>query len=313
MKKILLLLLSFSQLAMAEPAPQDNVAQDARVKIETIEPDRAVGYVIGELVPRTVKLEVAKPYTLLETSLPIPGYERRYKGQVSGIELRKISTEVSSGTNSTTYTLHLAYQVFKTSLTATPAALPAETVKFSGNKQIFDYRIPSWNFRISPLAVYGSVVIEKDMSQYRGPLLLDASKHVQRMKILLGVLAVSLLGLLYILGKYTWLPRMGKPFAKAYRELHKLGKQPQTAQSLQQALQSLHQAINTSAGGSVFNAQAFITSQPAFSHQQADLEQFFALSRSVFFETAAPAGIHQPEQWLRQLCLNCRHTERGLK
>lgn len=311
MKKfLLLLLLSVSPSIMADTAFMEEPPQDKRVKMELVEPDRAVGYVIGDTLSRTVKLEVQKPYVLLDTSLPIVGYEKRWKGQVSGIELRHISKEVSTGLHSTTYTLHLTYQVFTTSVTAKPANLPAEIVKFSGNKEIFQYRIPSWNFRISPLAIFGQVVVERDMSQFRGPLLLDDSREKLLLKILIGICAIALVGLLYILGKYTWLPKMGGPFAKAYRDLHKFAK---TEQGLQQAVLRLHQALNASAGMSVFNADGLISSKPGFAVLKADIDQFFTLSRSLFFQTGTTNNITQPETWLRQFCRNCRNVERGMK
>ncbi len=312
-KLLLLLLLSASQPGMAETPVSDEPPQDPRVSIQTIEPDRAVGYVVGDRLSRTIRLTVKKPYQLLDTSLPIVGYEKRWKGQVSGIELRDISKETSVNADSTTYTLHLTYQVFTTNVVAKPSNLPAEVVKFSGNKEIFEYRIPSWNFRISPLAIFGQVVVERDMSQFRGPLLLDDSTEQQTLKVLLGILGGALLGLLYILGRHAWLPRMGGPFAKAYRDLRRLHKQQDTEQGLQQAIQRVHQALNTSAGSSVFNAESFISSKPAFSGLKPELEQFFSLSRAVFFDAAAARHPAQPEAWLRQFCLSCRNVERGLK
>lgn len=310
---LLLLLFSVSLPGMAETTLQDEPVQDPRVSIQTIEPDRAVGYVIGDLISRTIKLTVKKPYQLLDTSLPIVGYEKRWKGQVSGIELRSIRKETSSDSDSTTYTLHLTYQVFTTHVTAKPANLPAEIVKFSGNKEIFQYRIPSWNFRISPLAVFGQVVVERDMSPFRGPLLLDDRREILMLKVLLGIGSVALVGLLYILGMRAWLPRMGGPFAKAYRDLRRLLKQPDTQQGLQLAVQRIHQALNTSAGCSVFNADGFIRSKPAFARLKPELDQFFALSRTVFFDPSTANPPVQPETWLRQFCLSCRHIERGMK
>lgn len=314
MKKILfLLLLSVSQGIMADTAFMEEPVQDPRVKMELTEPDRAVGYVIGETLSRTVKLEVQKPYVLLDTSLPIVGYEKRWKGQVSGIELRHISKEVTTGVHSTTYTLHLTYQIFTSSVVAKPANLPAEVVKFSGNKEIFQYRIPSWNFRISPLAIFGQVVVERDMSQFRGPLLLDDSREQLLLRVLLGICAVALVGLLYILGKYTWLPKMGGPFAKAYRDLHKLRKLAQTEQGLQQAVLRVHQALNASAGMSVFNAEGLISNKPGFAVLKPEIDQFFSLSSALFFQTGSASNVPQPETWLRQFCRNCRNVERGMK
>lgn len=311
MKKLTaLLLLLFCLPLAADPLMQDDAAIDPRVKLTVTDPERDVGYVVGDKLTRTIRLEVQKPYQLLDTSLPIVGYEKRWKGQVIPIELRELRKETAETGKSTIYTLHLTYQVFTTNLVAKPAALPAEILKFTNKKEVFDFRVPSWSFRVSPLAVYGSVVIEKDMSGLRGPLLLSDAVEQKHLRLWLGLLGISLLGLLYIFGKYAWLPLMGRPFARAYREIKRL---PDNDSGIQQAVSRLHQAINSTAGTSVFNADGLITAHPGFAGLRSDLERFFTLSRQVYFDPAAASGVTQPAQWLRQFCMACRHYERGLK
>lgn len=311
MKKLLLLLLFISQPLLAETILPDEPKEDARVRISIVNPDRNVGFTVGDILTRTITLEVKKPYELVKTSLPIVGYEKRWKNQVTGIELSQISVDESHGADTNTYVLHLSYQVFTNNVVAKPAVLPREIVKFSTEGSQFAYRIPSWNFRISPLATFGQVVVEKDMSPFRGPLLLDDTQHKHILVVLLGVLGISLLGLLYVLGVNTWLPRMGGPFAKAYRDLRKL---PATEDGLKRAVARMHEALNQTAGGSIFNTTGFLESKPGFLPVTAGLDQFFRLSRNVFFEPTAPHGLEQPPStWLRQFCLACRNCERGMK
>ena len=142
-------------------------------------------------------------------------------------------------------------------------------------------------------------------------MLLDANQDKQRLQVALAVLGLSLLGLLYILGKYTWLPRMGGPFAKAYRDLRKL---PHNQEGLQRAVARLHEAFNTTAGQSVFSdtLDEFIMQKPAFGVIRRDIEQFFQISRQVFFEPGAEQKIADPQAWLKRFCRNCRDCERGL-
>ena len=290
---------------------EDGVVSDPRVNIRTIEPKRDVGYTVGDILERTVILEAQKPYQLLETSLPIAGNDKKRRGKGSGIEVREVRLEKSTGIDKNIYTLHLSYQVFTNTIVAKPAALPAEMVKFGGEGKNFEVRIPSWSFRISPLAVYGSVVVERDMSGFRGPLKLDATRYYQGLWAALGVLALALLGLLYVLGTSSWLPRMGGPFARAYRDLKKL---PATPEGVAQGVTRLHQALNTTAGNSVFDTAGLLKRKPGFAPVAAELEQFFGLSRTVFFEPTAPHGIaEEPLTWLRQFCRRCRDCERGLK
>jgi mxaA protein len=306
-----LLIAAFSLLCIMSAHAEDGVTTDPRVSVRTIEPQRDVGYSVGDILERTIILEAKKPYVLLETSLPIAGNDKKRRGKGSGVEVRDVKLETKSGVDTTVYTLHLSYQVFTNNIVAKPANLPAEFVKFGGVGKNFEVRIPSWSFRISPLAVYGSVVVERDMSGFRGPLKLDATRHYQFLWAALGVLAVSLLGLLYVLGTSSWLPRMGGPFARAYRDLKKL---PTTSVGLSQGISRLHQALNTTAGNSVFDGDAFLSRKPGFAPVGNDIDQFFGLSRSVFFEPTAPHGIDgDAMEWLRKFCRRCRDCERGLK
>ncbi len=307
-----LFLAALALIVLTGASLEDPAALDPRaVSLKTIEPDRDVGYTVGDILTRTAIIEVKKPYELLPTSLPIAGNDKKRQNKGLGIETSKVVVEKSQTVSSNIYTLHLSYQVFTNKVVARPAALPPEFIKFGGKGENFEVRVPSWNFRISPIAVYGSVVVEKDMSGFRGPLLKDDREHQWWLKVLLGVLVLSSLGLLYVLGTSTWLPRMGLPFARAYRDLKKL---PSTAEGLSQAVSRMHQAFNATGGSGIFEAKTFIAQRPKFAPLQADIERFFALSRQVFFEPTAPHGIEgDVHQWLQQFCRRCRDFERGLK
>lgn len=284
------------------------------VSIQIQEPGRNVGYTVGDILTRNMTITIKKPYQLIDESLPIIGYERRYKGQLIGIDLSDLKHTKKENSNDVTHTLSLSYQVFTNNLVAKHGALPQEYLRIinTQTKEVVKYRIPSWDFAISPLSIYGAVKIESDMSGFRGPLLLDNSQHKQYLKVLLTVLALSLLGLLYMLGKYTWLPRMGGPFAKSYRLIRRSANTPQ---GLQQSITSMHQSLNTTAGMSVFggNLNEFFEKKSSFKPIQTEIEQFFALSRQVFFEPNAKHNIgNELIKWLAQFCRRCRDCERGL-
>lgn len=286
------------------------------VSIQIKEPSRDVGYTVGDVLTREIKLTIKKPYVLVEESLPIVGYERRYKGQLIGIDLSQLEYKKDEASKSTTHHIALTYQVFTNNVVAKPGALPAEYLRIldtsSKDKKVYRYRIPSWNFAISPISVFGQVKVEADMSGYRGPLLLNPEPQQLRLKGLLVILGLSLLGLLYMLGKHAWLPRMGGPFARAYKTIRKA---PHSAEGVQSAVSSLHQALNTTAGYSLFsnNLESFLGRKPAFKHIQTELNQFFELSRLVFF-AASPASENSEQQlaWLANFCKQCRDCERGL-
>lgn len=306
-------------LAAGRPAGAEDRLPDLDaklVRVSTVEPARDVGYTVGDLLTRTVTLEIRKPYRLVDTSLPIVGYEKRSKGKLTGIELRTLDRQERSTTDSTIYTLKLTYQVFTRHVVAKPAALPAEIVKVeSADRQLYALRIPSWSFRISPLAVFGDVKLEDDISPLRGPLLKQDDAFRTTRAVAVGVLACTLLGLLYILGVHAWLPRMGGPFARAYRKLRALRRQPGADTALRLGLQQLHLAFDQTLGRRAFagNLDQLLLKKPAFAPIRAEIEQFFALSREVFYlRPEAPATLAAHYDWLRRFARHCRDCERGL-
>jgi mxaA protein len=285
------------------------------VTIKTIDPTQRVGYTVGDVIEREVILTIKAPYKLVETSLPIKGYEKRYRGQLIGIELKSIHHEKEVHQDYTTHHIKLAYQVFTNSVVAKNAALGPEylnLINMQNSKDLVKYRVPSLDIAISPLAIFGAVKVENNMSPMLGPLLMANTQEKQWLKVALGMLAISLLGLLYILGMHTWLPRMGGPFASAYRTLRKT---PNSAEGLKQAVSKLHQSFNSTAAMSIFsdNLDAFLVKRPNFSPLKCEIQQFFALSRQVYFEPNATHDIgNHPSKWLVQFARRCRDCERGL-
>ena len=285
------------------------------VTIKTIDPAKRVGYTVGDVIEREVILTIKAPYKLIDTSLPITGYEKRYRGQLIGIELKSIKHLKDEHKDYTKHHINLAYQVFTNNVVAKNAALGPEylnLINTKNSKDLVKYRIPSLDIAISPIAIFGQVKIENNMSTFLGPLLLKDDKETQWLKVSLALLVLSLFSLTYIVGMHAWLPRMGGPFAKAYRALRKL---PDSAEGLKQAISLVHQSLNSSASMSVFNdnLDMFLAEHPKFLPIKTEIQQFFGLSRQVYFEPAAAHNVgEKPKQWLLQFTRRCRDCERGL-
>ena len=311
-------LLLFNHLSFA--AVDDVILPDVPdgiVKLSTIEPARTSGFTVGDIVTRKITLAVKKPYVLVDTSLPIIGYERRWKGQVIGIDVSAISWTQKEDSNSHTYMIDISYQVLTNNVVAKPASTPTEILQFKrldskSNPELLQYKIPGWNFRISPLAVFGAVKIEEDLSGLRGPLILVSTKNELNRKVAAVILGISLLGLLYILGSRAWLPRMGAPFARALRDIRKYENTPK---GVKQAISRLHAAFNKTAERSIFKdgINAFIAKNPSFAPLETDISKFFEISRHAFFESGDNSS-NQPSLmvWLKSFCRHCRDCERGL-
>lgn len=308
-----------SSLAFAIDSQELPDVKEGIVDIKITDPDKLVGYTVGDVIEREVVLTIKAPYKLIDTSLPIPGYEKRYRGQLIGIELKSISHEKDESKDESTHRIKLAYQVFTNNVVAKNAALGPEylnLINTKDSKDLVKYRIPLLSIAVSPIAIFGAVKVENNMSTFLGPLLMPKHKEQQALKISLITLALGLLGLLYIMGKHAWLPRMGGAFAKAHRQVRKTAN---TTEGLQQAVSITHQAINASAGMSVFNdnSAAFLHAHPKFNPMRGELETFFGLSRQVYFEPKfqmqnAFGAAQNPHQWLLQFTRRCRDCERGL-
>lgn len=286
------------------------------VTMQLQDPERVVGYTVGDVLTRHLVVTIKKPYKLIDESLPIIGYQKRYRGQPLGIDLGNISHTKKEHGSSVIHDISLSYQIWTNKSTVKNGALPAEYLHIinvdSKGKEVVKFRIPSFEIAISPIAAFGQVKIEDDMSKYRGPLLIDNTRLEKRLKVLLTLLVLSLLGLLYMLGKHAWLPRMGGPFARSYRQIRKL---PNNTEGIQQAVTSMHTALNSTAGNSLFsvNLDDFLAKKPAFNAIKSEMQQFFGLSRQVFFEPNAQHHVgNDPIQWLAQFSRRCRDCERGL-
>lgn len=311
----LFLLLTFYLLpAKADVVPLPDL-NPKFYSIQETNPTRDAGYVVGDTLDRKLVITIKKPYELIKESLPIVGYEHRWKGQISGIELVRINAVEKQNNDAVTHTLDLRYQVFTTGKTVKHGSLKSEIlrVRNTQTKEVVQLRVPFFDLRISPLSLFGQIKLNEDMSPFVPPFTLDNSPEKRNVKLLIGLLAVSLLGLFYIFSAYTWLPKMGGPFAKAYRNIRKL---PDTADGLQQAVSRVHQALNAAAGGSLFgnHVAEFMQAKPNFAPMQSKIEQFFALSRQVFFEPQATTHLDEaPKAWLQKFCRQMRDCERGLQ
>jgi len=289
------------------------------VTLETKDPVKLVGYTVGDVIEREVTLTIQAPYKLIDTSLPIPGYEKRYRGQLIGIELKSINHIKEESKKQTVHHIKLAYQVFTNNVVAKNAALGPEylnLINTTDKKELVKYRVPSLTIAISPIAIFGQVKVENNMSPLLGPLLMTDTKEKQSLKISLAAIVLSLIGLLYILGKSAWLPRMGGAFAKAYRSVRRTDN---TEQGLKQAISAVHLALNTTAGMSVFNdnLSTFLHNHPDFYPIRPEIEAFFGLSRRIYFEPSfkpeSKFGLDSnPHQWLVKFARHCRDCERGL-
>ena len=77
------------------------------IDISILDPNQKVGYTVGDYIEREIYLTVKEPFKLIEESLPIVGYEKRYRGQLLGISLKAIDVSKESTDEFSTYLIKL--------------------------------------------------------------------------------------------------------------------------------------------------------------------------------------------------------------
>ncbi|KAF0842791.1 mxaA protein [Methylovorus glucosotrophus] len=293
----LLLVALATPMWAAASAPTPINARDIRIE----NPSRNVGLTIGDVLTRTVSVDLPPGFRIAKSALPQKG------SQQQGIELVDVKLEEKSAGKGMHYTLTLRYQIFAHRTQPSVLQLPAETIAATGDKQAVTIPVPAWRFWLSPLAASTMASAKANVMPELPPAPIATQEHKLRLYACLGLLAAGVLGLLYINAERAWLPMMGGPFAQAYRRLKRL-----PAASTQAAYLVLHQAFNRTYGSSLFAADipAFIAQHPRFAPLQADIEAFFQASAASLFAGRQSETENKVKAGLLHLCRQLRDCER---
>jgi mxaA protein len=278
------------------------------------DPDQKVGYTVGDKISREIILSVKKPYQLVEESMPIEGYEKRYRGQKLGVVLQNIKFTKEEKKNEISYKINLIYQIFTNNVVAKPASITADYYRLinpADPENIVKYRIPSFTFAISPIAVFGDIKIENDMSPYRGPFYININNEKEFLKKTIFALALILLILGYIWGRFTWIPGQNKIFSSIYKNNKKISA---TKKNIKIFISDLHFGFDKTVNQSLFesNIEILFKKNKSFINIEKEIHIFFDISRSIFFENSKSIDIIKTHSWLKSFSLHCRMCERKL-
>ena len=294
---------------------------------EASEP-RAFGYRVGDVVPRRVAVHVPAGFSLDERSLPKVGQ----RGQA--LELRRVEWRGSGAQHE----LQLDYQVFVSPRELRTLEMPAFTLRLEGAPREQLLRIDAWPVVVAPLAP-ADAPARNGLGELRpdaAPPLIDTAPMRMRLGLIAAALALlgAYLGVVY-LGP-PWRASRHRPFAVAWRGLSGLPLAP-SATERRAAYTRLHEALNRAAGEVLFEPglDRWFAAQPRYAPLRAELVEFFARSRAVFFSmradvdadtdaststgasavavAVANAGTRggSERDWLVAFCRRCRDVERG--
>ena len=309
----ILLFLSLNVFSYEDPKKYKDI-DPSFIKITIKDPDQKVGYTVGDKISREIIFTVKKPYQLVEESLPIEGYEKRYRGQKLGVVLQNIKYLKKDEGKEVRYKINLIYQIFTNNVVAKPASVTADyyrLINLADSENILKYRIPDFTFAISPIAVFGDIKIEDDMSPLRGPFYISSQEEKAFLKkYFIGFIIVLLL-IGYIWGRFTWIPGQNKIFSTVYKNNKKLSPSPENVKKF---ISDLHAGFNKTVNQSLFesNLETLLKKNKSFSNIKDEIHVFFDLSRSIFFENSKVIDYKKTHIWLKSFSLHCRMSERKL-
>lgn len=310
---LILLCLSSSIFAYEDPKKYKDI-DPSFIKITIKDPSQKVGYTVGDTISREIIFTVKKPYQLVEESLPIEGYEKRYRGQKLGVVLKNIKFIKETEAEETQYKINLIYQIFTNNVVAKPAFVTADYYRLinpANSENILKYRIPEFSFAISPIAIFGDIKIENDMSPFRGPFYINIQTENELLKkTFFGIILIIII-LAYIWARFTWIPGQNKIFSTIYRNNKNTSASPENVKKF---ITDLHSGFNRTINQSLFesNLGILLEKNKSFNNIKGEINFFFNLSRSIFFENSKSVDYEKAHSWLRVFSLHCRMSERRL-
>lgn len=276
----------------------------AQLDAQTQDP-RAFGWQLGDVVSRTVTVEVPEGLVLDEASVPQPGARGR------ALELRSVARRDGGGAGGRRHELTLAYQVFLSPREPRTLEMPSFRLRFAGQPRAQELLVEAWPVTVSPL-----VPVEVSYRRGLGELQPDTAPPTidigpARLRLVVYG-AVALLLAAYLAHVYIGLPwwtRRHRPFTLAWRRLSELTPASSRAQ-WQGAFRDVHRALNKTMGEVLFeqDIDRFMKARPQFSHLRGELATFFQQSRLEFFGEGQGRADHH---WLIDFCRRCRDAERG--
>lgn len=299
-KTILIRLLAGALLLAGVPAH----AAEARIAA-IANPTQSNGIQVGDVLRRSVTINVEAPYQLSKSTLPAKGTVR------NGIELVEARVESRAGNGTTEYRLHLGYQVFAHANAPVVMQLPAEPLLLSGGPKALRLEVPAWHFWFSPLASANTGTAKANLQPQLKPELVDIASHQAALLGFSALFAAALVVLVYINADRRWLPFMGGAFARAHRRIKRLSP---AAGEERKALLYLHQAFNQVHGGNLFarDLDAFFDRHPHFARMRQEIADFFERSNRALF-AAPPEDRTAFIRELAGLSKGLRNCERGVR
>jgi len=281
-------------------------AESSAIAISNLtNPLRSTGIQIGDVLSRSVTFETSTPQNIITKGLPAKGTRN------DEVELIATNIERLKEGSKNQYKLELVYQVFTNVTRPKVMALPAESIKISGTEQL---SLPAWHFWFSPLVEATMVNAKANVQPQVKPPSIEINPYAIAIKVFLGILMFSIIGLIYLNADLKCLPFYKGHFARAHHQIKRLSRgQASDGNRIKKALFNLHEAFNKTYGSNLFadDINEFISKHPKFKVLDQALVEFFSLSNKTLF-TRQTQDDHALLLKLLSLSKSLRNCERGV-
>jgi mxaA protein len=267
-------------------------AIDARAApAATVEQPRPFGYVIGDVVTQRVLLEI-EGNELAPAALP--------KAERVGVWLERRAPRVESGPDGHRW-LAVEYQLINAPQALTTVNLPALEIRGRSSETL---KIGEWPISVntlSPRSAFRAGGLDELRPDRAPPAI--ATEPIRRQVVIWS--GASLLTVAIWLAWFAWRnwrAAAGQPFARALRDIRRLG------ETTPEAWQAVHRAFDATAGRVIQAATlpALFERAPHLRSLRPQIEQFYAQSSELFFGGRPPADRLST----RALCTQLRRVEK---
>lgn len=242
--------------------------------------DHAATHTMGDLIVRDIVVSTGPGIRIDSASLPTPGALSDW-AEISKVETDSVDEQTR---------VRITYQVFYGVRGPETAELPPLRLRFEGDGGGPDVEAPALPVSFMPLIPPGIPDEKVAIRPLRPAEILATSPYGQWLALSLVAAGA---GLLYLLWMRGLLPLLAGPlpFRRACRDLQRTASQPSPGQA---ACLILHRALNETAGEALFGngLESFIDCHPEFAGLRGELDEFFALSRRVFFADDADGDAY---------------------
>jgi len=215
------------------------------VKDLSLHAPRSFGYVIGDRIEHRISMTIARSYELEKGFLPGPGSLNDW------LELVRIDVQETASLTERHFDLLVTYQLFKGVEAPQTLTIPPLALRINDGDNSIEVSTPAWPFSYGPLVARTAQSGANRIRPPKTPARLSLRPHLW---MLAAMTAGILLIALYCAWRYDLLPflqRHPRPFTRACRTLKKLHERTDV-QSYRAALRIVHQALNETAGETLF-------------------------------------------------------------